>query len=183
MRRLGLLRHVRRTCGARPLRPFYCVLNALQRGGPQELFSKVGRVKSARCLYDNRGRNLGEAEVEYFRAEDAEAARRKYNNVTLDGRPMKILIVGGVVVPRANVMDRISATGQRQRVAPARCVLQRGSKWSEEGRPLMMHVSRAAAAVRGVGLHSGEAADEGGAGVGRRRRRRSSTRSSTNTWT
>lgn len=57
----------------------------LSGGGVQELFGNVGRVKTARCHYDARGKNLGTAEVEFVRAEDAVAAKREYDGVVLDG--------------------------------------------------------------------------------------------------
>lgn len=52
----------------------------------QELFGRVGRLKYARCHYDSRGRNLGTAEVEFQRAEDAMQAKREYDGVALDGK-------------------------------------------------------------------------------------------------
>lgn len=82
----------------------------------KELFGNVGRVKTARCHYDARGKNLGTAEVEFVRAEDAVAAKREYDGVVLDGKPMKIEIVGGAAAPRVSVMDRVAASGQRTRV-------------------------------------------------------------------
>ncbi|XP_043703044.1 THO complex subunit 4A-like [Telopea speciosissima] len=67
----------------------------------KELFSEVGDLKRYTIHYDRSGRSKGTAEVVFSRRTDALAAVKRYNNVQLDGKPMKIEIVGTNVVPPA----------------------------------------------------------------------------------
>ncbi|KAG8074464.1 hypothetical protein GUJ93_ZPchr0006g43807 [Zizania palustris] len=60
----------------------------------KELFSELGDLKRSAIYYDRSGRSKGTAEVVYARRGDAIAAVKKYNNVQLDGKPMKIEILG-----------------------------------------------------------------------------------------
>ncbi|KII66292.1 Aly/REF export factor 2 [Thelohanellus kitauei] len=55
-----------------------------------ELFREVGNINKSMVNYDRSGRSRGTAEVIYYRREDAAAAVRRYQNVPLDGRPLKI---------------------------------------------------------------------------------------------
>lgn len=75
----------------------------------KELFLEVGDLKRYSINYDKSGRSKGTAEVVFTRRADAMAAVERYNNVQLDGKPMKIEIVGAniitpapVVIPAAN---------------------------------------------------------------------------------
>ncbi|KAF3334618.1 THO complex subunit 4A-like protein [Carex littledalei] len=66
----------------------------------KELFAEVGEIKRYSINYDRSGRSKGTAEVVYAKKEDAMAAIRRYNNVQLDGKPMKIEFIGtNVEVP------------------------------------------------------------------------------------
>ncbi|KAI7898207.1 uncharacterized protein BX663DRAFT_525571 [Cokeromyces recurvatus] len=56
----------------------------------EELFSTIGKVLRARLFYDPSGRSTGSAVVKYETQQDAEKAIEKYNNVELDGQPMRI---------------------------------------------------------------------------------------------
>ncbi|XVF20099.1 hypothetical protein REPUB_Repub11eG0168900 [Reevesia pubescens] len=60
----------------------------------KELFSEVGDLKRFSIHYDRSGRSKGTAEIVFSRRMDAVAAVKRYNNVQLDGKPMKIEIVG-----------------------------------------------------------------------------------------
>ncbi|KAK9727272.1 hypothetical protein RND81_05G270300 [Saponaria officinalis] len=78
----------------------------------KELFSEVGDLKRFSVHYDRSGRSKGTAEIVFSRRNDAIAAVKRYNNVELDGKPMKIEIVGtnvgsaGVLPPAVNGFPR-----------------------------------------------------------------------------
>ncbi|KAG7947008.1 hypothetical protein I3843_14G071600 [Carya illinoinensis] len=68
----------------------------------KELFAEVGDLKRYSIHYDRSGRSKGTAEVVFSRRGDAEAAVKRYNNVQLDGKPMKIEIMGrNIATPAA----------------------------------------------------------------------------------
>ncbi|XP_052197164.1 THO complex subunit 4D-like [Diospyros lotus] len=60
----------------------------------RELFAEIGDLKRFAVHYDKTGRSSGSAEVVFVRRSDAFQALRRYNNVQLDGKPMKIEIIG-----------------------------------------------------------------------------------------
>lgn len=68
-----------------------------------ELFERVGPVKKALINYDRAGRSLGTATVVFEASEHAMQAIRKYNNVQLDGKAMRIELVTSDT--RAHVED------------------------------------------------------------------------------
>ncbi|KAI0516304.1 hypothetical protein KFK09_008976 [Dendrobium nobile] len=86
-------------------------------GDIKELFSEVGDLKRCTVHYDRNGHSSGSAEVIYVRRSDAIAAVKRYNNVQLDGKPMKIEIIGdnlGLrVAPRVNVVGGANGRGKR----------------------------------------------------------------------
>ncbi|KAF3433743.1 hypothetical protein FNV43_RR24846 [Rhamnella rubrinervis] len=67
-------------------------------GDIEILFSDVGKLKQHSIHYDRSGRSKGTAEVVFLRHSDALAAIKKYNNVELDGKPLKIELVGANLV-------------------------------------------------------------------------------------
>ncbi|XP_009387818.2 THO complex subunit 4D isoform X1 [Musa acuminata AAA Group] len=83
----------------------------------RELFSEVGDLKRYAVHYDRNGHPSGSAEVVYTRRSDAMAALKRYNNVQLDGKPMKIEVIGtnlGLpVTPRVNVVGGPNGRGKR----------------------------------------------------------------------
>ncbi|XP_020268805.1 THO complex subunit 4D-like isoform X2 [Asparagus officinalis] len=83
----------------------------------KELFSEIGTLKRSAVHYDRNGRPSGSAEVVFARRSDAMAAMKRYNNVQLDGKAMKIEIIGtnlGLpVTPRINVVGGANGRGRR----------------------------------------------------------------------
>ncbi|CAN1230926.1 THO complex subunit 4A [Linum grandiflorum] len=78
----------------------------------KELFSEVGDLKRYAIHYDRSGRSKGTAEVVFSRREDGLAAVKRYNNVQLDGKPMKIEIVGTNIVTAPAPMPPICSGHQ-----------------------------------------------------------------------
>ncbi|MQL79427.1 hypothetical protein Taro_011867, partial [Colocasia esculenta] len=74
----------------------------------KELFSEVGELKRSSVNYDRSGRSKGTAEVVFSRRADAIAAVKRYNNVQLDGKPMKIEIVGTNIVTQTAPLPQIT---------------------------------------------------------------------------
>ncbi|KAK3232212.1 hypothetical protein Dsin_004093 [Dipteronia sinensis] len=62
------------------------------------LFSEVGELIRYSIHYDKSGRSKGTAEVIYSSQANALAAIRRYNNMNLDGKPIKIELVGESVI-------------------------------------------------------------------------------------
>ncbi|CAM0950607.1 unnamed protein product [Alopecurus aequalis] len=60
----------------------------------KELFTEVGDLERYSINYDKSGRSKGTAEVVFARRSDAIAALKRYNNVQLDGKAMKIEFIG-----------------------------------------------------------------------------------------
>ncbi|KAI4307654.1 hypothetical protein L6164_030819 [Bauhinia variegata] len=128
----------------------------------RELFSEIGDLKRYAVHYDKNGRPSGSAEVLYARRSDAFAALKRYNDVLLDGRPMKIEIVGAnadfPLTARVNVTG---VNGRRKRTV----VMTTGG--GRGGGPPMVNRGTGRGR-RGVG--------RGGIGSGRGRGRGSATR-------
>ncbi|KAJ4826708.1 hypothetical protein Tsubulata_023397 [Turnera subulata] len=128
----------------------------------RELFSEVGDLKRYAVHYDRTGRSSGSAEVVYTRRSDAFAALKKYNNVLLDGKPMKIEVVGASAeVPISARVNVTGLNGRRKRTV----VMTPGPG---RGRGGLAAANRASGQARrgGRGLRDG-----GGRGRGRGRAR------------
>eukprot|EP00271_Cylindrocystis_brebissonii_P001423 TRINITY_DN11684_c0_g1_i2.p1 TRINITY_DN11684_c0_g1~~TRINITY_DN11684_c0_g1_i2.p1 ORF type:complete len:203 (+),score=43.51 TRINITY_DN11684_c0_g1_i2:639-1247(+) len=91
----------------------------------KELFSELGDLKRSSVHYDRSGRSKGTAEVVFARKADAVAAMQRYNNVTLDGKPLKIEIIGTNLAMAVPVVQRMGAVApvptvsMKKRGAPA----------------------------------------------------------------
>ncbi|KAK9126920.1 hypothetical protein Scep_015766 [Stephania cephalantha] len=69
----------------------------------QELFSEIGGLKEYCIHHDKCGRSKGTAEVGLSSYSDAISAITRYDNVALDGKPMKIQILGAnILIPAVN---------------------------------------------------------------------------------
>ena len=75
----------------------------------KELFGELGPLLKHSLNFDARGRSKGTAEVVFRRAQDAQAAVRKYNGVKLDGKPMRIEEIGGGPTTLPSGGQRISS--------------------------------------------------------------------------
>lgn len=86
----------------------------------QELFSEMGHLKHCAVHYDNNRRPTGSAEVIFTRRSEAVAALKRYNNVRLDGKAMKIEVIGADLglaaasAPRVSVVPGARGRGQRE---------------------------------------------------------------------
>ncbi|WOL14887.1 THO complex subunit 4A-like isoform X1 [Canna indica] len=85
----------------------------------EDIFSSVGDLKHCSINYDRTGRSMGSAVVMFLRRRDALAAMTKFNNVSLDGKPMNIEIVGfdaskHAAVPQIANRDRRRYSGAIQ---------------------------------------------------------------------
>ncbi|KAH1196740.1 THO complex subunit 4D [Glycine max] len=128
----------------------------------RELFSELGELKRFAVHYDKNGHPSGSAEVVYTRRSDAFAALKRYNNVLLDGKPMKIEIVGSN--SELPISARVNVTGVNGRRKRTVVMTPRGGQAG--GGPTMPN--RGAGRGRRGGPRSGSGRG-GGGGRGRGR--------------
>ncbi|KAL8047027.1 hypothetical protein ABFX02_08G211800 [Erythranthe guttata] len=116
----------------------------------RELFAEIGELIRYAIHFDRNGRPSGSAEVVFARRSDAFQALKRYNNVQLDGKPMKIEIIGGnTEIPISARVNIVGAANGRKRTvvmssgpvrsrggftAPNRASTQRGRGGSNIGR-------------------------------------------------
>ncbi|CAI0627107.1 unnamed protein product [Linum tenue] len=126
----------------------------------RELFAEIGDLKRYAVHYDRTGRPSGSAEVVYTRRSDAFAALKKYNNVLLDGKPMKIEIVG------ANedlpISARVNVTGVNGR--QKRTVVMTAGRGRGRGGFAAATRGRGSGQSKRGGLQTGSRGGRGGAG-------------------
>lgn len=63
----------------------------------KELFGEFGGLKSVQMHFDSKGKSQGVCDIHFKNRADGLRAVKKYNNVPLDGRRMKIDVVGAPV--------------------------------------------------------------------------------------
>ncbi|TKY47398.1 THO complex subunit 4C [Spatholobus suberectus] len=130
----------------------------------RELFAELGELKRYAVHYDKNGHPSGSAEVVYTRRSDAFAALKRYNNVLLDGKPMKIEIVGSN--SELPITARVNVTGVNGRRKRTVVMTPRGGQAGGPGMP-----NRGAGWGRRGGSRSGGTRSGGGRGRGRGRGR------------
>ncbi|KAF2860989.1 hypothetical protein K470DRAFT_201038, partial [Piedraia hortae CBS 480.64] len=75
----------------------------------KDFFSKaIGSVKKVAVSYGPNGRSRGEATVTFGKPDAASQAHKDYNNVAVDGKPMKIEIIGAMAPAPKGLADRMS---------------------------------------------------------------------------
>ena len=60
-----------------------------------ELCQTIGPVKTVNFVYDAHGKSTGRVEVVFGRFADAKSCVSRFNDVPLDGRPMKVVLTNG----------------------------------------------------------------------------------------
>ncbi|KAI7752677.1 hypothetical protein M8C21_029210 [Ambrosia artemisiifolia] len=90
------------------------------------LFSDVGELKRYAIHYDKGGRSKGTAEVVYMRQSDAVAAMKKYNNLQLDGKPMRLELVGVNIVTPVPIPPMQRGILETNPINPSRSIIGRG---------------------------------------------------------
>ncbi|ESQ28656.1 hypothetical protein EUTSA_v10018970mg [Eutrema salsugineum] len=109
----------------------------------RELFGEIGEMKRYAIHFDQNGRPNGSAEVVYMRRSDAFQAMKRYNNVLLDGRSMKLEIQDGNT-NAAPIAARVNVTGLNGRMKRTVSIGQgiRGGRGKGRGRSAATSVRR-----------------------------------------
>ncbi|CAA0816856.1 THO complex subunit 4A [Striga hermonthica] len=99
----------------------------------KELYAEVGDLKRCNVHYDRTARSKGTAEVVFSRRQDALAAIKKYNNVQLDGKPMKIELVGTNIPTGGGAAFPTAGAFRDPNAVPPRFVLWEGQNFNKGG--------------------------------------------------
>ncbi|XP_059307342.1 THO complex subunit 4D-like isoform X2 [Lycium ferocissimum] len=138
----------------------------------RELFSEIGELVRYAIHYDKNGCPIGAAEVVFARRSDAFQALKRYNNVQLDGKPMKIEVVGSnPEIPMSAHVNVVGGTNRRRTVvmAPGGPARGRGGTTSFTGRGFRGRGGFRNAPGRGRGGGGGRGRGRGRGGRGSNR--------------
>uniref|UniRef100_A0A5B6YX93 Putative THO complex subunit 4D n=1 Tax=Davidia involucrata TaxID=16924 RepID=A0A5B6YX93_DAVIN len=133
----------------------------------RELFSEIGELKRFAVHYDKNGRPSGSAEVVFARRSDGFQALKRYNNVQLDGRPMKIEIIGtNSEIPVSGRVNVVGVDGRRTVVMTPGAGRARGSATVNRGSGQRSRggLRNGPGGARGRGRGSGRGRARGGRG-------------------
>ncbi|KAM3234753.1 THO complex subunit 4D [Capsicum annuum] len=134
----------------------------------RELFSEIGELIRYAIHYDKNGRPSGSAEVVFARRSDAYQALKRYNNVQLDGKPMKIEIIAPKPdIPLSARVDVGRVNGRRTVVMPGSARGRGGASAANRGSSQRGNGGLGNASGRGRGRGRGR----GGRGRGGRGRK------------
>ncbi|KAL0463399.1 UNVERIFIED_CONTAM: THO complex subunitD [Sesamum latifolium] len=135
----------------------------------RELFSEIGELVRYGIHFDKNARPSGSAEVVFARRSDAFQALKRYNNVQLDGKPMKIEIIGAnaetPVSARVNVVG--GANGKKRTVVIAPGPGRSRGGFASANRGSAQRGRGGSSNVRGGGRGRGGSRGGGGGGRGR----------------
>ncbi|CAH9126328.1 unnamed protein product [Cuscuta epithymum] len=138
----------------------------------RELFSEIGELVRYAIHYDKNGRQSGSAEVVFVRRTDAIQALKKYNNVQLDGKPMKIEVVP--TNPQVPLLPLVNVVGMKNgkrtvvmnrgqgSVRPRRTGAPLATNWGSGQRDQGGRGGRGRAAAAGRGRAAGGGRGRGG---------------------
>lgn len=129
----------------------------------KELFGEFGGIESTSIFYNREGASTGAGEVVFKGRQSAEKALRKYNGVTLDGKPMRLEILEPV---NTSVKSRLGATHVATRVVAASPPMQRQrNSHSGSGAGPVRH-ERGTRVARGTDRRDGRSSSTRGGGRG-----------------
>jgi len=80
----------------------------------REIFERIGQVKSCGVNYNSQGRSTGTATVTFVKKSDAEKAVDEYDEAEVDGRMMRLKLVGTVVTAPVVVPKKKPVVQQQQ---------------------------------------------------------------------
>jgi RNA recognition motif-containing protein len=84
----------------------------------REIFERIGTVRSCIVNYTSAGVSTGTATVTFARKSDAEKAVQDYDEAEVDGRMMKLKLIGTIVTAPVVVKKQKPVIQQQQPIAP-----------------------------------------------------------------